>query len=57
MKLIRTRVGVAVASFGLLASAFGLTVITASSAVPTAVAVAAGSQSSTPSPNATLIDP
>jgi hypothetical protein len=59
MKVIRTRAGVAVASFGLLASAFGLTVIAASSAAPAAVVVAgsASSQSVTPSPNATLIDP
>jgi hypothetical protein len=59
MKVIRTRAGVAVASIGLLASAFGLTVIAASSAAPAAVTVAgsASSQSVTPSPNATLIDP
>jgi hypothetical protein len=59
MKVIRTRTGLAIASFGLLASAFGLTVIAASSAAPAAVAVAAsaGSQSASPSPNATLIDP
>ncbi len=59
MKVIRTRAGVAVASFGLLAGTFGLTVVAASSAAPAAVAVAssASSQSVTPSPNATLIDP
>lgn len=57
MKVIRTRVGVAVASLGLLTAGFGLTVIAASSAAPTAVAVAASAQSAPPSPGATLIDP
>jgi hypothetical protein len=57
MRVIRTRVGVAVASFGLLASGFALTVAAAVSTVPTAVAVAA-SMSANPlaCPNATLID-
>jgi hypothetical protein len=57
MRVIRARVGVAVASLGLLASGFGLTVIIASSAAPAAAAAAAGPPSVTLSPNATLIDP
>jgi hypothetical protein len=57
MKVIRTRVGVAVGSLGLLASAFGLTVITASSVAPTGVAAAISGHSVTQNPNATLIDP
>jgi hypothetical protein len=58
MKLIRTRVGVLVASCGLLASASALTVITVS---PTATGIvsgvsAAGVPSSTRCPNATVIE-
>jgi len=41
MKVIRTQVGATVASLGLLASGFGLTVIAASSAAPSAVAAGA----------------
>jgi hypothetical protein len=56
MKVIRTRAGAAVASCGLLAGGFVLTVVAASSAVPTAVAVTASAASPQVCSNATLID-
>lgn len=45
MKVIRTRLGVALASAGLLAGAFGLTAMSVSSAAAASVSVAAGSSS------------
>lgn len=56
MKVIRTRVGAAVAGCGLLAGGFVLTVVAASSAVPTVVMVTASSTSAQMCSNATLID-
>jgi hypothetical protein len=53
MKVIRTQVGATVASLGLLASGFGLTVIAASSAVPSAVGVGA---SALVCPQATVVE-
>jgi uncharacterized protein YraI len=55
MKVIRTRVGVAVATCGLLASAFGLTAVAVSSAAAGTVNIASGS-SSTVCPMATVIE-
>jgi hypothetical protein len=55
MKVIRTRVGLVVASCGLLVSAFGLTAVAASSAAAGTVYVASSS-SSIPCPTATVIE-
>jgi hypothetical protein len=55
MKVIRTRVGVAVASCGLLASAFGLTAVAVSSAAAGTVSIASGA-SLTFCPRATVIE-
>jgi len=55
MKVIRTRVGVAVATGGLLASAFGLTAVAVSSAAAGTVTIARGS-SATICPMATVIE-
>jgi hypothetical protein len=57
MKVIRPRAGALVASCGLLASTFGLTVITVSPAATQALSVAsAGAASSGPAPDATVIE-
>jgi hypothetical protein len=58
MKVIRTRVGVLVASCGLLASAFGLTVITVGpAATGTFSGVSAAGVALSPAcPNATVIE-
>jgi len=57
MKVIRTRVVVALASSALLASGFGLTIVAALSSGPVAVTAAASSASAPAScPQATLID-
>jgi hypothetical protein len=53
MKVIRTQVGATMASLGLLASGFGLTVITASSAAPSAVVLGA---SAAVCPQATVVE-
>jgi hypothetical protein len=58
MKVIRTRVGVLVGSCGLLASAFGLTVITVGPAAAGTMSIAslAGVASLRSCPNATVIE-
>jgi hypothetical protein len=58
MKVIRTRIGVLVASCGLLAGAFGLTVIIIGPEVTGTLGVAsvAAVASTTPCPNATVIE-
>ena len=58
MKVIGTRVGALVASCGLLASAFGLTVITISSGAVATVSIAstAAAASFRSCPNATVIE-
>ncbi len=55
MKVIRTQVGVAVATCGLLASAFGLTAVAVSSAAAGTVSIARAA-SSTICPMATVIE-
>jgi hypothetical protein len=55
MKVIRARVGVLGASFGLLAGVLGLTALAVSSAMAGAVTVATGSASAV-CPRATVIE-
>jgi len=56
MKVIRARIGVLVASLGLLSSVLGLTA-TMTSSTGSGIVVLAGGSSATVSTNATVIEP
>jgi hypothetical protein len=57
MKVISTRIVVALASAAVVASGFGLTAFAVSSASPGATILAASQSASQPSPNTTIYDP
>jgi len=57
MKVISTRIVVALASSAVVASGFGLTAFAVSSASPGATIVAASQSASQASPNTTIYDP